>query len=594
MMKKLGMLSAFATLFSLTPMQAQMLNCSLSDSESGQDSGGTTAIVNDFSCIDTVANTFVMGMTIDASIGTSWSSVCPGYYDFEIQVNGSTVDEDLCNGTYNLKDYVTDLNSITSVAIISEDNDNYSDGITMELDVDITYLVTTCPPPSDLDVSSVTSSSALFSWTPNGSELLWDIELVDITAGDTATGTPTTYGVVTDEHTFTSLTPDNQYEVYVRAYCGTGTDIESIWMGPVAFTTEPTCYPVSDEQVSDVLDVSATASWSSDETEWEIELVDITGGGSFAGVPTTLAIADTFYAFTSLTPDNEYSFKVRSNCGPIDGNSVWSSAVNFTTDPSCLAPTDITMTSLSDSSISFSWTSNDDESTWGIEIINVDNGEAADFTSDYTSATTSYTINGLDANTTYQIFVNAECSASDHSDWTSMDAFTTLCTSSPIPYIDSLNTWPTDCYTLSNSGTSYNWQVYTGGSGIIEANFWNFSSGTVTFETGKIAISEQAKFEFVWSSGSSTFYDDEVIISYSDNGGVSWSELWSANGTDLASNDGAFSTSPGSFITTEILLPATTVGNDIIIKFDGISDYGPDFFLDEIRVVPLPDCNSCL
>jgi hypothetical protein len=591
MMKKLGMLSAFATLFSLTPMQAQTSTCSLSDSESGTDNSGVTATVTDFSCIDTVTNSFVMGVTVDAAIGGTWSSNCPSWYDFELKVNGNSVANNLCSGTYNLAEYVNDLNNITSISVVSEDNDGWGDGITMDLDVDLSYIITTCPPPSALAVNGITSSTAWFSWTPNGSELLWDIELVDITAGDTATGTPTTFGAIADSVELTSLAADNMYEVYVRANCATGTDTESIWMGPIAFTTEPTCYPVSNVQIADVIDVSATASWGSNETEWEIELVDITGGGTFAGVPTVLSLTDSTYDFTGLTPDNVYSFKVRANCGPLDGNSVWSAAVNFTTDPSCMAPTDITMTSLSDSSVTISWTSNDDESTWGIELINIDNGEVADLTSDYTSADTTYEITGLDANTTYQIFVNAECSATDHSDWTSMAEFTTLCTSASIPYIDSLNYWPTDCYTLSNSGTSSNWQVYTGSTGVIEANFWNFSSGSVTFETGKITISEQAKLEFVWSSGLSTFYDDQMIISYSNDGGVTWTEMWNKIGSQLASNDGASSTSPGSFITTEILIPDTEVGNDLIFQFHGITDWGPDFFLDEIRVVPLPDCN---
>ena len=589
MMKKLGMLSAFATLFSLTPMQAQTMTCSFNDSASGQDDAATTAEITDFSCVDTVANSFITGITFDGTIESTWTSYCPSWYDYDLQVNGNTVAENLCSGSFDLGDYVENLNNITSIAIVSETNDTWSDFISIEIDVDVEYIITDCPPPSELAVTSVTSSTALFSWTPNGSELLWDVELVDITAGDTATGTPTNYGVITDSLALTGLTPDNMYEIYVRAYCGTGTDTESMWVGPIAFTTEPTCYPVSDVQIADIIDVSATASWSSDETEWEIELIDVTSGASFVGTPTELGIVDTTYSFTGLTPETDYSFKVRANCGPLDGNSVWSNAVSFTTDPSCLAPVDVVVTEITDSSVSISWTSMDDETQWGIEIINLDNGEVADGTADYTSADTTYTINGLDPNTDYEVLVSAECTATDISDWVSSGSFTTLCIPSAIPYVDSLNVWPSDCYTLSNSGTSSNWQVYTGQAGVIEANFWNFSSGTVTFETGQITISQLAKLEFDWSSGSSTFYTDQVIISYSNDGGVTWNEIW--NEISPASNDGAFSTSPGSFITSEILLPPTVIGDDLIFKFDGISDYGPDFFLDEIRVLPLPDCN---
>ncbi len=94
----------------------------------------------------------------------------------------------------------------------------------------------TCVEPSAASFSSVTTSSASFSWTsgPGGTETLWDVELVDITAAGTPTGTPTASGV-TNPHTFSSLTSGNMYEAYVRADCGVGG--KSAWSGPFAFTT---------------------------------------------------------------------------------------------------------------------------------------------------------------------------------------------------------------------------------------------------------------------------------------------------------------------------------------------------------------------
>ena len=458
----------------------------------------------------------------------------------------------------------------------------------MSIDVDIEYIITDCPPPAELGMSSITSSSALFSWTPNGSELLWDVELVDITAGDTATGVPTTYGVIADSLSLTSLAADNMYEVYVRAYCGTGTDTESMWVGPIAFTTEPTCYPVDDVQIADIIDVAATASWMSGESEWEIELVDITNGGSFIGTPTVLSLVDTFYSFAALTPETEYSFKVRSNCGPVDGNSVWSDAVNFTTDPSCLAPVDVVLAALTDSSVTLSWTSLDDETLWGIEIINLDNGEVADLTSDYTSADTTYTINGLDPNTEYEVFVNAECTTSDFSDWTSSGSFTTLCIPATVPYVDSLNVWPSDCYEMFGANQ---WVATSGSTGIIDANFSGFTQGFGRFHTGQIAITGQSVLEFDWSSSPENEVLNFVRVLYSIDG-TNWDLLWTKIGNDLASNDGAGYNSYGSFVTTSILLPANTIGENVVFRFVGRSTtYDDEFFMDEIRVSPVSDCN---
>ena len=94
-----------------------------------------------------------------------------------------------------------------------------------------------CPVPTAAMVGNVGTDSADFSWSAGGSETAWDIELVDITAAGTATGTPTSTGV-TNPYTQMGLTPNNSYEYYVRADCGAGGT--SDWVGPIAFTTQCT------------------------------------------------------------------------------------------------------------------------------------------------------------------------------------------------------------------------------------------------------------------------------------------------------------------------------------------------------------------
>jgi hypothetical protein len=97
--------------------------------------------------------------------------------------------------------------------------------------------VPTCQDPSDLAAINITGTSADLAWTENGTATVWDIELVDVTAGGTATGTPTNGGV-TNPTTLTGLTAGNSYEYYVRADCGGDT---SAWVGPFAFTTAGDC-----------------------------------------------------------------------------------------------------------------------------------------------------------------------------------------------------------------------------------------------------------------------------------------------------------------------------------------------------------------
>jgi hypothetical protein len=104
--------------------------CSVSAVASGNDNANTTATVNTFSC----ATSAITGATLNASIGTS----CPSWYTYNIIVNGTTVATNQCNITgFNLTPYLP----LTSVSIVSNDADAWADPVTMNLTVNLTYLV---------------------------------------------------------------------------------------------------------------------------------------------------------------------------------------------------------------------------------------------------------------------------------------------------------------------------------------------------------------------------------------------------------------------------------------------------------------------
>ena len=95
----------------------------------------------------------------------------------------------------------------------------------------------TCIEPSEGSISNILSTSADFSWTsgPGGTETLWDVELVDLTAGQTHNVNGTITSTSSNPYSFTSLTTGNSYAAYVRADCGGGD--KSAWTGPFAFST---------------------------------------------------------------------------------------------------------------------------------------------------------------------------------------------------------------------------------------------------------------------------------------------------------------------------------------------------------------------
>ena len=100
-----------------------------------------------------------------------------------------------------------------------------------------------CPDPTALGASNLTSTSADLGWTVGGSETVW--ELVWGAQGTTpATGTLVN-ALQTNPYTLTGLTANTAYDFYVKADCGHGTASTNLsaWAGPFTFTTS--CAPPS-------------------------------------------------------------------------------------------------------------------------------------------------------------------------------------------------------------------------------------------------------------------------------------------------------------------------------------------------------------
>ena len=144
--------------------------------------------------------------------------------------------------------------------------------------VDGTWVITvnyipapSCLFPSALTASGVTATTVDLAWTAGDSETLWDIELVDVTASGSATGTPTTEDVTTNPYTLSGLTAQNNYQVYLRADCGGGDT--SDWVGPVSFTT--TCNATITPYTEDFETFTTSTAAFTNENCWS------SSGGSY-------------------------------------------------------------------------------------------------------------------------------------------------------------------------------------------------------------------------------------------------------------------------------------------------------------------------
>ncbi|WP_047546905.1 T9SS type A sorting domain-containing protein [Psychroserpens sp. Hel_I_66] len=191
----------------------------------------------------------------------------------------------------------------------------------------------TCADPTDLMATPTNATTALLEWNQVGPISSWDIELVDITASETATGTATSTGV-SNPTTLNALTPSNDYEVYVRANCS-GSEVSN-WVGPIPFTTPAACEAVATVAIDNVTDVSVDFSWDAPELgtpvgyNWEI-VEDGSGQGGTViangSTPTTNVSSGDV-----LTLDTDYDIYVQTDCDT-DGTSVWAGPFGFTTQP---------------------------------------------------------------------------------------------------------------------------------------------------------------------------------------------------------------------------------------------------------------------
>ncbi|WP_121665571.1 T9SS-dependent choice-of-anchor J family protein [Mesonia aquimarina] len=97
-----------------------------------------------------------------------------------------------------------------------------------------------CAEPTDLTVDNITSDSADITWTAGNTETEWEVLYGDAGFDAETEGT----SIADDDGelgvTIADLSAITEYDVYVKAICGT--DDESIWIGPISFQTECATY----------------------------------------------------------------------------------------------------------------------------------------------------------------------------------------------------------------------------------------------------------------------------------------------------------------------------------------------------------------
>ena len=243
---------------------------------------------------------------------------------------------------------IVDLSSYTGNAVFaiwatdgtvsdSEDYDFFFDEF-------IVRVPPACEVPTNLVADNIVSTSADLSWdevTAANSGYEWVVmtdgeDPTDTANTPVATGTTAASTEVTA--TATGLTPETDYDVYVRSNCGT--DNISEYSDIVEITTLPTCPSVSNLTVDSVDETSAAISWdavANASVGYLVEVYDFEADPETATAVYSETVTDVTLVISTLEAANSYDVYVTVDCGTEDGQSTSEMITVSTTvpDPVC-------------------------------------------------------------------------------------------------------------------------------------------------------------------------------------------------------------------------------------------------------------------
>jgi len=267
---------------------------------------------------------------------------------------------------------------------------------------------------------------------------------------------------------------------------------------------------------------------------------------------------------------------------------IWIDDFIYEEIPSCVAPTELTVSSITSDTAYLSWNYGGSDSIWLVYLVH--DTSTLENVSPVISEFNNISL-PIDPNTAYSFYVQGVCEIGDTSRLIGPHFFNTPCVSlNSLPYIEEFSIWPPNCWDLSG-GTQTCVQYNNSAA---QASFYSWTVGNNALMTSPVfdvsnLVSPELIFD--WSHLYSSFYpNDGLEVSISDNNGASWTQVWYKTAEELESNDGASTYNPGSFVSSG-RINLSSFGNSIIIRFNFISGYGPYCFIDnvEIKEAPLND-----
>lgn len=284
--------------------------------------------------------------------------------------------------------------------------------------------------------------------------------------------------------------------------------------------------------------------------------------------------------------------------------------INLTVLPQCVSPSALVVSSITTSGATFAWTAGSNETEWEISIQTTTGTPTGNGTS---ITTNPYVATGLASNTLYRVYLRSVCSPADKSLWIGPISFRTLCNVFTLPLFESFETaqGTSSCWSGNfAAGSTPGWQLIRLTAGSAPSNqtpalpdtlamripFYAIESGSFSLNTPAFTpnpIGAVLTFNYAYAAYSAVEIDKLEIMASTD-GGATYTSLEIMNGGPSGPlNTGG--TTTASFVPTSAQWGLKTVNlpaNTNRVSFKGISEYGNNLYLDNIRVANPPPCSA--
>ena len=502
-----------------------------------------------------------------------------------------------------------------------------------------------CPSPSDLTESSFTQSSVDLSWTETGSATTWDIEY-GAAGFSQGTGAIIT-GVTTNPYNLSGLSANLAYEWYVRSDCGSSST--STWSDPGSFYTCINSFPWSEdfENIGNIPYgwtqgyVSGSHNWIFQTGGHYNENPSSAHGGTYnacfdhtsSGTQTKLIspqfdlngqanpqlsfwhtqaiydgdqdelrvyykavvsgswtlIAEYTSSITSWTqevidlPNTSSTYYIAFEGYDDYGYGVCVDDVEISVSE-CPASSSLYADNITQASADLNWTSGG-ATTWNIEWGEEGFTQSAGIMITGTN-TNPYSLNGLDAGTSYDFYVQDDCGGGSQSSWSGPFSFTTICDKvSTFPWTEDFENEGTrpGCWTEEYCTGSHDWAFQEGGEtepynahgGSYNAAFIHQSEGTSTkliTPPLNLSLLSNPQLSFWFAQVEDLGDQDELRVYYRTSLSGSWTMIPDAEYTSEVAD------------WTEVVLSLPNPSDDYYIAFEATDGYGQGVCIDDVEV----------